>query len=97
MPVFRAGISTFPADTFINNTSGLITIGILISKLTKYPDVGRIIYNRSRSVKSPVVELVNVIILQLITSGIIRIDINEEEKCYCRLVVDSLRLIYGQD
>ena len=91
MPVSRAGVSQFLADTFINNPSGLITTDILIKKITEYPNVGKIIYNRPRSVKAPAIKFVNVTVLQLIASGLIRIEVNEEEsKCYCRLVVNNL-------
>ena len=98
MPVLRAGVSQFLADTFINNPSGLITTDILIRKITEYPEVGKIIYRRPRSVKSPAVKFVNVTVLQLIASGLIRIEINEAEaKCYCRLVVDNLCPAYLND
>ena len=77
--------------TFINNPSGLITPDILIQKITEYPYVGKNIYNRPQSVKSPPIKFVNVTVLQLIASGLIRIEVNEEEsKCYCRLVVNNL-------
>ena len=69
MPVLRAGVSQFLADTFINNPSGLITTDILIQKITEYPEVGKIMYKRPRSVKSPAIKFVNVTVLQLIASG----------------------------
>ena len=98
MPVFRAGVSQFLADTFINNPSGLIPTDILIRKITEYPEVGEIMYRRPRSVKSPAVKFVNVTVLQLIASGLIRIEIDEAEaKCYCRLVVDNLCPAYLND
>ena len=91
MPVSRAGFSQFLADTFINNPSGLITQQILIQKIILYPEVDKVIYDRPRSVKCPPIKFVNVTVLQLIASGLIRIEINEkEEKCYCSLVVNSL-------
>ena len=71
---------------------------MLIYKITDYPEVGKIMYNRPRSVKSPAIKFVNVTVLQLIASGLIRIEINEEEaKCYCRLVVDNLCPAYLND
>ena len=98
MPVSRAGVSQFPADTFVNNPSGLITPQILIQKIIVYPEVGKVIYNRPRNVKCPPIKYVHVIVLQLIASGLIRIEIKEEdEKCYCRLVINSLCPAYLND
>ena len=98
MPVSRVGISQFLTDTFINNASGLLTPGNLIQKISVYPEVGKVIYKRPRSVKCPSNKYVNVTVLQLIASGLIRIEINEEEqKCYCRLVVDRLAPAYLND
>ena len=91
MPISRNGISKFLADTFINNPSGLLTPTLLIQKIIVYPEVGKVIYNRPRSVKCPPIKYVNATVLQIIASGLIRIEINEEEEiCYCRLVVDQL-------
>ena len=78
MPVSRAGVSHFLADTFINNPSGLITPQILIKNIILYPEVGKVIYDRPRSVKCPPIKFVNVTVLQLIASGLIRIEINEK-------------------
>ena len=97
MPVLRSGISLFLANTFINHPSGSLTPQDLITKITVYPDVGKVIYNRPRSVKSPAVKFVNVTVLQLIASGLVRLEITSDEKCYCRLVINDLSPAYLDD
>lgn len=72
-----------------------LTKDILIQKIIVYPDVGKVTYNRPRSAKCPPIKFVNVTVLQRNASGLIRIKINkEDEKCYCRLVVNSLSPAY---
>ena len=97
MPVLRSGLSLFLADTFINHPSGSLTPQDLITKLNVYPDVGKVIYNRPRSIKAPAVKFVNVTVLQLIASGLIRLEITPDEQCYCRLVVNDLSPAYLND
>ena len=57
MPLLGSGLSLFLANTFINHLSGSLTPQDLITKITAYPDVGKVIYNRPCSVKSPAVIL----------------------------------------
>jgi len=97
MPVLRSGLSLFLADTFINHPSGDIIPQDLIQKITVYPDVGRIIYNRPRSIKLPAVKFVNVTVLQLIASDLIRLEITADDKCHCRLVGNNLSPAYLKD
>ena len=52
MHVLQAGVSQFLVDTFIDNLSGLITADMLIQKITDYPEVGKIMYDRPRSVNT---------------------------------------------
>ena len=98
MPISRDGVSQFLTDTSINNPSGLITPQILIQKIIVYPKVGKVLYNRPRSVNHPLIKYIHITVLQLIASGLIRIEISkEEEKCYYCLVVNSLYLAYLND
>ena len=97
MPVKRVGLSKFLADTFINNPSGVITPVVLIKKLSKYHDVGKVVYNRSRSVKCPAHKFVNVTILQLIASGLVKMEIDNERNCVLRLVINNLSPSYLDD
>ena len=66
MPIKLDGLSNFLADNFINNPLGIIIPSVLIQKLSNYPSVGQVVYNRSQSVKYPPNKFVNVTILQLI-------------------------------
>lgn len=84
MYVSRMVLSQFLVDTFINNPSGLITPVILMQKIIVYPEVGKVIYNRFRSVKCPPIKYANVTVMQIIARGPTRI------KCYCRLVLNIL-------
>ena len=59
--------------------------------------MGKVIYNRPRSIKVPAVKFVNVTVLQLIASGLIRLEITPDEQCYCRLVVKDLSPAYLND
>ena len=70
MPVSRAGVSQFLADTFINNPSGLITTDILIKKITEYLNVGKIIHNRPRSVKALAISCKTVTFTNLIAGAL---------------------------
>ena len=97
MPVKRVGLSNFLADTFINNPSGVITPIVLIKKLLNYPDVGKVVYNRSRSVKCPATKYVNLTILQLIASGLVKMEIDNERNCVLRLVINNLSPSYLDD
>ena len=81
MPVQREGLSKFLADTFINNPSGFITPTVLVKKLSVFPDVGQVVYTRSRSVKCPPMKYINVTVSQLIASGLIRMEIDKESNC----------------
>ena len=76
------------SDTFINNLSGLITPDILVEKLSGYPHMGKIMYIRHRSSKAPAMKFVNVTVLQLIASKLTWLDIDKENKCYCRVKYD---------
>ena len=97
MPVLRSGLSLFLANVFINHPSGSLTPQELIQKITVYPDVGKVTYNRPCSVKSPAVYFVNVTVLQLIASGLIQLEITPDEKCYYRLVINTLSPAYLND
>ena len=88
MPVMVGGLSIFLADTFINNASGRLSPDLLIKKLTQYPEVGRVVYNRPRSPKAPQGKFVAVTVLQLIASGLIELQFDDKTfECTCRLVV----------
>ena len=78
MPVKRSGLSIFLLDTFINNISGKITPDVLEQKLSCYPEVGKVIYNWLRSNKAPSLKFINVTVLQLIVSGLIRLDFDDD-------------------
>lgn len=97
MPVKRVGLSNFLADTFINNPSGVITPVVLIQKLSNNLDVGKVVYNHSRSVKCPATKFVNVTILQLIASGLVKMEIDNERNCVLRLVINNLSPSYLDD
>ena len=47
MPVKRVGLSKFLADTLIDNPSGLITPNLLVKRLSTFPDMGQVVYNRT--------------------------------------------------
>ena len=87
----------FLSNTFINNLSGQITPDILVQKLYTYPDVGKVIYNRPRSNKAPAFTFIHVTVLQLIASELIRLDFDEDNKCYCKLNVNQLLPAYLDD
>ena len=90
MLVQGEGLSKSLADTFINNPSGVITPTVLVKNLSVFPDVRQIVYNRSRSVKCLPMKYINVTVLQLIASGLIRMEINKESNCVLRLVINHL-------
>ena len=94
MPVERIRLSKFLADTFINNPTGVLTPDLLIKKLSTYPSVGQVIYNRNRSVKCPPTKFLSATVLQLIASGLVRMDIDNESNCVLRLVINDLSPSY---
>ena len=88
MPVTVGGLLCFLADTFINNSSGSLSPDELIKKLTQYPDVGRVVYNRPRSPKVLGSKFVMVTVLQLIASRLIELQFADKTyECTGRLVV----------
>ena len=97
MSVKRVGLSKFLADTFINNPTGEVTPAKLVQKLIKYPNVGKTIYNRDRSNKSPPAKFVNTTVLQLIASELVRMEIDLEQKCTLCLCVTDLIPAYMND
>lgn len=94
MSVKRGGLSQLLADTFINNLSGIIIPQMLIKKITMYLDAGKVILTRLYRAKCPPINFVNVTVLQLISSGVIQMEISKEERCFCCLVDDSLCHVY---
>ena len=89
------GLSRFLADTFINNAPGPVCPDMLIKKLTQYPQVGKVIYARSRSPKAPAGKYVAVTVLQLIASGLIELQFSDKtHECTCRLVVKDASPAY---
>ena len=97
VPVKRSGLSIFLSDTFINNVSSKITPDVLVQKLSSYPEVGKVIYNRPRSNKAPSLKFINVTVLQLIASGLIKLHFDDDNKCYCTLSVTDLIPAYLDD
>ena len=98
MPVNTGGLSCFLADTFINNASESLSPDELIKKLSQYPDVGRVVYNRPRSPKAPVGKFVMVTVLQLIASRLIELQFADKTYEYtCRLVVIGASRAYLDD
>ena len=97
MPVLRLGLSLFLADTCINHPSGTVTTQALIEKIGVYLDVNRVVYNRLRSVKSPVGNFLNITVLELIVSRLICIEVTPDDTCNCRLVVENLSPAYLED
>ena len=68
---------------------------MLIKKLTQYPEVGRVIYNRPMSPKAPHGKFVAVTVLQLIASGLIELEFADKTyECTCRLVVTCHSLAF---
>ena len=94
MPVKRIGLSKFLADTFINNPTGALTPAMLIKKLSTYPSVGQVVYNRTRSDKCPPSKFMSATVLQLIDSGLVRMDIDKDINCVLRLVINDLAPSY---
>ena len=68
IPVVVSGMSRLLAETFINNGSRSLSPDVLIKKLTRYPDFGKVVYNQTRSGKESLVTFVMVTVLQLIVS-----------------------------
>ena len=66
----------------------------LITKISTYPEVEKLVYSRPMSNKCPPLKYVNVPILQLIASGLIWLKIYQDYKCYCRLAINNLRPSY---
>ena len=98
MLVTVGGLSCFLADTFINNSSGSLSPDELIKKLTQYPDVGRVVYNRPMSPKAPGGKFVMVTVLQLIASRLIELQFADKTyECTCRLVVIGASPAYLDD
>ena len=98
MPILVSGLSRFLADTFINNASGPLSPDTLIKKLSQYPGVGIVMYNRPRSPKAPLGKYVAVTVLQLIASGLIELKFADNTfECTCRLVVTGATPAYMDD
>ena len=51
-------------------------------------------YNRTRSVKCPPFKFVNVTALQLIASGLVRMEIDKNHNCQLRLVINEFSPSY---
>lgn len=94
MLVKRIRLTIFLVDTCINNPSGLRAPTVLIQKVSMYPSMGQVVYNRNPSVECPPFKYVNVTVLQLIFSGLVRMEIDKERRYTLRLVVNSLSPSY---
>ena len=91
MNVSREVFSIFLVDTFINNSSGRVIPEILVQKLQKYEDVGKIVYYQPRNKKAPPGKYINARVLQIIVSTLVRIILDETSKYYCALILkDSI-------
>ena len=84
MPVNRLGLSRFLAQTFINTSAVDLSPINLVKLLHDYPNAGQEICSRPRSTSAPENRYLQSTILQLIASGIIKLQIckiNKTEKC----------------
>jgi hypothetical protein len=71
-PISRIGLTQFIVHTFILTQSGVITPAILIQKLSKYKDVGIVVYKK-RVVTAPTIQIMTSTVMQLIASQIVLI------------------------
>lgn len=62
MPVSH-DISSFIADTFINNIAGVLLQDLFIQTFTEHHDVGKVVYQSPMSNKAPTSKYVNVTVL----------------------------------
>lgn len=98
MPIVVSSLSRFLADTFINNASGPLSPDTWIKQLSQYSEVGKVVYNIPRSPKAPPGKYVAVTVLQLITSGLIKLNFADKiYECTCRLVVTCVTPAYMDD
>ena len=82
----------FPWDTFLLHTNVLKpnTLDNVLDALRSYPNVGKLIHKRPQSDKAPNVLFLQMTILQLLTSSIIKIVLsNENIKALSVLTVDK--------
>jgi len=75
MPVNRLGLSRFLAHTFINTSAVDLSPMNLVKLLHDFPNVGQQIYSRPRSTAAPENRYLQSTILQLIASGMIKLQI----------------------
>ena len=80
MPVNQEGLSQFLAEVFIDNLGCDLNPNLLVKKLTKFKDVGIVVYGRPRSKKAPAHKYVSVTILQLIASELLLLSFDVKTK-----------------
>ena len=95
-PVNRVGLTKFLCYTFIQNPVQDLTPARLVSQLRDYPDIGVVVFKR-KTKKSFDKPFLDVLVLQLIASGIIELQMEESEKvrALCKLSVgDNMSPVY---
>ena len=76
--IARIGVSRFLVDIFINNPSGHISPGMVVQRLTYCMDNFGTVYNHPRSKNPHSAKYMDIIILQMITSNIIKLVFDKE-------------------
>jgi hypothetical protein len=88
--VFRSGVCNFLVSSFIIRNDGELTPEKLAKNLFDFPNVGKIVYNRQKSLNAESISVTQMTIMQLLAADIITLEIEESDKpvARCKLSID---------
>ena len=91
-PINRIGIKHFLVDSFGDRYTGLVSPMELSKQLFNFENVGDVVYKRKQSKKAESLQVAQHTILQLLSSNIIRIDMDISQSkpfAHCKLCFDK--------
>ena len=88
--VLRNGLCGFLVYAFMVKNDGPVTPENLAKLLFNYPQVGKVVYNRMKSLVAESISIVQMTIMQLLAANIISLEIEEGIKpvAYCKMSID---------
>ena len=92
--VVRNGLCCFLVHSFMIKNDGPVSPETLAKMLFDYPQVGKVVYNRMKSLLAESISIAQITIMQLIAANIISIKIEESTKpvAYCKMSIDVVTL-----
>ena len=88
--VFHSGVCNFLVPSFIIRNDGELTPDKLARQLFEFANMGKLVYNRPKSLNAESISVTQMTIMQLLAADIITLEIEQSSNpiAHCKLSID---------